>query len=207
MSHAPQFIDITLPLSPSTPVWPGDVPVSIRRSFGMAVVSDLSMSSHAGTHVDAPAHFFPQDGTVDRIALDTLIGSAWVARFPGVTIVTGDALEHAGVPRAIDRLLIATDNAATQGAEFNRDFVALDETAIDWLLNRHIRLVGIDAPSIDPFSSKDFYGHKTLLSAGVVIIENLALAHVRPGAYRLICLPLRYEGGDGAPARVALERI
>ena len=98
MSSATRFIDITLPISASTPVWPGDAPVTIRRTTGISAVSELSMSSHSGTHVDAPAHFLPNGGTVDLIALDALVGPAWVARVAGAATVTAEHLERAGIP-------------------------------------------------------------------------------------------------------------
>jgi arylformamidase len=207
MSNASRFIDITMPLSPSTPVWPGDAEVNVRRSVGVAVVSELRMSSHAGTHVDAPAHFIRNGGAVDRIALDTLIGPAWVARVSNATAVTADLLERAMVPRQAERLLVATDNTRTSGphAPFDRNYVAFDQSAAEWLLARRVRLVGIDGPSVDPFVSNRFDAHRALLAKGVVIVENIALHGVKPGAYRLICLPLRFEGGDGAPARAVLE--
>jgi arylformamidase len=209
MSHASHFIDITWPLSDSIPVWPGDAPVVVRRTTGISTVSELRLSSHAGTHADAPAHFIPGGGTNDRVPLDALIGPAWVARVEGAALVTAALLEQAGIPAAVERLLVATDNsrAPAPPPEFDRDFVAYDESAIEWLLRRGIRLFGVDAPSIDPFATYRFDAHLALLSQGVVIVENLALHGVAPGAYRLICLPLRYEGGDGAPARAVLERI
>ena len=206
MSRASRFIDITLPLSPATPVWPGDAAVAVHRSEGVAVVSELRLSSHAGTHVDAPAHFIRNGGAVDGIALDTLVGPAWVAAIAGAAVVTGELLARAGIPPATERLLVATDNSrASPPAVFDPAFVAFDRSAVDWLLARPIRLVGVDGPSVDPFANNEFHAHRALLSAGVVIVENLALQGVEPGAYRLICLPLRVEGGDGAPARVVLE--
>jgi arylformamidase len=112
-------------------------------------------------------------------------------------------------------LLLRTDNSLpisqSQRVQpgprpFDKNYVALDQTGGGWLLAKNIRLVGIDGPSVDPFSSPDFTVHQMLLASKVVVIENLALANVKPGAYRLICLPLRYAGGDGAPARVVLEQ-
>ncbi len=195
-------------------MWPGDTPVVINRSYGVSTVSELRLSSHVGTHVDAPAHFLRGRGTVDGMTPDVLIGPAWLVALPDIDIVTADDLEAAGVPAGTERLLIATRNSrlwqqryAADRLEFDPAFVSLHSSAAEWLVRRNIRLLGVDAPSIDPFGTQTFPVHHTLLGADVAIIENLALAGVAPGAYRLICLPLLYQGGDGAPARVVLERI
>ncbi len=215
MPNTRTYLDITLPFSDRLPVWPGDTPVTVNRSTGVSTVSELRMSSHVGTHVDAPAHFEPQGATIDQLPLDALIGPAWVAHIPGAGLVRAELLDRCRIPAGIERLLLRTDNSlpkphnhGTQGQAipFDRGYVALDPSAGDWLLARGIRLVGIDGPSVDPFNSGNFDVHRMLLANRVVIIENLLLAGVMPGSYRLICLPLRFEGGDGAPARVVLEQ-
>ena len=214
MPNASSYIDITLPLSDRLPVWPGDTPLTVIRSTGVSTVSELRMSSHGGTHVDAPAHFLSQGTSVDQLPLDVLIGPTWVAHIHRAGLVTAELLDRCRIPTGVERLLLRTDNSTTipqgQRAErgarpFDKHYVALDPTAAGWLLANQIRLVGIDGPSVDPFNSQDFVVHHVLLANKVIIIENLALAGVKPGAYRLICLPLRYEGGDGAPARAVLE--
>ena len=209
MPTASSFIDITLPLSRATPAWPGDAAVEIRSSGGVATVSELRLSSHAGTHIDAPAHFFPHGKTIDQVPLETLIGPAWVARVDGAAVITADLLERAEIPTHVTRLLLATDNSRGAGpsSAFDRDFVACDGSAIRWLVDRDVRLVGVDGPSVDPFAGGSFDGHRALLAREVVIVENLALRGVAPGPYRLICLPLRLERGDGAPGRVTLEAL
>lgn len=215
MSNTSQFTDITLPFSDRLPVWPGDAPVTVTRSTGVPTVSELRMSSHVGTHVDAPSHFLPQGLTLDQLPLDMLIGPTWVAHIPRAKMITAGLLDRCHIPVGVERLLLRTDNSFpkpqnqhTQSGPgpFDKNYVALDPTGGGWLLAKRIRLVGIDGPSVDPFSSQDFVVHQMFLANKVIIIENLALTDVKPGAYRLICLPLRYEGGDGAPARVVLEQ-
>jgi arylformamidase len=215
MLNTCRFIDITLPFSERLPVWPGDTPVTVVRSTGTATVSELRMSSHVGTHVDAPAHFLPQGMTLDQLPLDVLIGPAWVAHVPRATVITADMLDRCHIPAGVERLLLRTDNSVPKSQDrhpqpgsghFNQEYVALDPTGGGWLLEKRIRLIGIDGPSVDPFSTPAFAVHRMLLANQVVLVENLALADVKPGSYRLICLPLRYEGGDGAPARVVLEQ-
>lgn len=214
-----RLIDITLPFSERLPVWPGDAAVQITRTTHVATVSELRMSSHVGTHLDAPAHFFPEGRTVDQLPLETLIGPAWVAEIPGVPLVTAGLLERAGIPTDVERLLLKTDNSARRAnrapeaaspataAAFDEGFVALDGSAAKWLLRRHVRLTGIDGPSLDAYVSGDFSVHRLLLGWEMILVENLRLEAVRPGPYRLLCLPLHYAGGDGAPVRAVLETI
>jgi arylformamidase len=201
----PAIYDISLPLSDQLPVWPGDPPVTLARVGDPAGpwVSRLGLGSHAGTHVDAPAHFIPGGATVDRLPLEVLIGPAWVVHLPGPGPLAAADLAAAGIPAGVARLLLRTRNSDSR-SEFAPDIVALAPDASDWLLARGVRLMGIDAPSFEPCESPGEPVHRALLSAGVVILEGLALAGIVPGAYQLVCLPLRLAGGDGAPARAIL---
>jgi arylformamidase len=221
------LIDVTLPISDKLPVWPGDPPVYVTRvsddllpdegrrtkdgglhvtrvSGGLPMVSGLSMSCHAGTHVDAPAHFLLGGVGVDALPLDVLIGPAWVVRFAGRGPLTASLLDEAAIPTGTARLLIRSGNSDRVVEAFDPDFVALAPDAAAWLLDHGIRLVGIDGPSIEAYDAPGDPVHRALLAAGVIIVESLALAGVAPGAYELTCLPLRIAGCDGAPARVVL---
>jgi arylformamidase len=215
------LIDITMLFSERLPVWPGDVPVQIRSTTNVSTVSELRMSSHIGTHLDASRHFLSHGRTVEQLPLETLIGPAWLAEVCNVRPVTAVDLDGAGIPQGVERLLLKTMNSAPKpwqpdftasdaelgGDPFDKNFVALDPSAARWLLDRHIALVGIDGPSIEPYGTSEFPVHFLLLGADVIVVENLRLRDVAPGAYRLICLPLYYEGGDGAPVRAVLETI
>jgi arylformamidase len=202
------LIDVTLPISDKLPVWPGDPAVHVTRvSDDLPMLSGLSMSCHAGTHVDAPAHFLPGGVGVDALPLDVLIGPAWVVRFAGRGPLTASMLAGAAIPTGTVRLLIRSDNSDGVVEAFDPDFVALAPDAAAWLLDHGVRLVGIDGPSIEAYDAPGDSVHRTLLAAGVIIVENLALAGVASGAYDLTCLPLRIAGCDGAPARVVLLTI
>jgi arylformamidase len=208
-----RLYDLTLLISEDLPVWTGDPPVTITRvsqangaEGGTASVSQVCLSSHAGTHVDPPAHFFPGGLTVDQLPLERLLGPAWVAHILDTGIVSASALEQAGIPNGIERLLLRTANADRQGDRraLNMDFVGLSADAADWVVARGIGLVGIDGPSVEPYDSPGDPVHHRLLSTGVIIVENLALAGIAAGRYQFCCLPLRLAGGDGAPARAVL---
>jgi arylformamidase len=202
--------DVTLTISGELPVWPDDPPVTIETTSrpGEPRVSRLSMSSHTGTHVDAPAHFLRGALTVDRLSLEVLIGPAWLADISGKAAITAAALQEAGIPPGTERLLVRTDNSQghVQPTHFDVDFVGFTVDGANWLLAHGVRLVGIDAPSIEPYVSPGEPVHRALLAAEVIVIEGLALAGVSDGACQILCLPLPVADGDGAPARVILIR-
>jgi arylformamidase len=198
------IIDISRPIGPDTPVWPGDPPVVVERVARVeagdpAEVSRLQLGTHTGTHVDPPAHFLPGGVTVDQLPLDVLVGPAVVADLTGVPSIDPGALESLGLPAGTVRLLLKTGREAGGIAGGG----ALSSEGARWLVDRGVLLVGADTLSVEP--GTDAYPvHRTLLGAGVVIVEGLDLASVAAGPYQLVCLPLRITGGDGAPARAVL---
>jgi arylformamidase len=204
--------DVTLPVSETTVHWPGDPPVSRRPLLSIARgdganITEITTVSHAGTHIDAPLHLLADGASLDEVRLEALIGPADVSYVPDVAIITPTELGALALPADCRRLLLRTSNSdrglLTQGI-FAPDFVALSPEAGEWLAARGLWLVGIDAPSIDPLAAEDLPAHRALLSRGVVIVESVDLRAVRAGRYELWCLPLKLEGGDGAPARVVL---
>jgi arylformamidase len=168
-------------------------------------VARLAMGTHAGTHVDAPYHFLADGATVDSLPLEILLGKARV-----VEIARRDKIERADL-QALDlrddlRVLLKTRmSGQLRHSSFQEDFVHLTPDAASYLVQAGIKLVGIDYLSIEKFGSKDFAAHRSLLGAGVVIIEGLDLSEVEPGEYEMTCLPLRIVGADGSPARVILR--
>lgn len=203
--------DITVPLSSSLAVWPGDDPVRIERKEipirgGAVTVSNLMMGSHAGTHVDAPLHFIPGGVAIDALDPDLLIGRALVVEDFGAGNLTSERFDALAIPPGVERLLLHTRNSAFWAGSadtFHECFTGISEDGAQWLVRRGVRLVGIDYLSVGPFG--DGAGtHRVLLEAGVVVVEGLNLGGVPAGWYRLACLPLRIAGGDGAPARAVL---
>lgn len=208
------IIDISVPLLPEMPVWPGDgdfriVPVKRMAKGDKNNLSRLDCGLHTGTHVDAPWHFLEEGNTVEQLPLDAMIGEAFVAHLPQVEIIAADTLVRLALPNGTTRLLLHTRNSDLwkRGVtEFNRDFVALTSDAAEWLVNRGIRLIGVDYLSVSPYGDGPQI-HQILLRAGIVIIEGLNLTGVEPGKYELICLPLRLNDADGAPARAVLRKL
>jgi len=208
------YLDISLAISPDLPHWPGSprVELSRRRDMGQGdAVNDsvLLCGVHTGTHVDAPLHFLADGADVTQLALDALIGPAFVAALPDVDTVTARALDALNLPNDTQRLLLRTRNSEgwrRRDREFRTDFVALTADAARWAVARGLRLIGVDYLSVQVFRG-DPQTHIVLLQAGVVIVEGLNLAGVTPGSYELICLPLKLAGAEGAPARAVLRKL
>jgi arylformamidase len=206
--------DVSLTITPQSIVWPGDQPVNIARTSSINAgdtsnVSEISMSCHTGTHVDAPDHFLNNGITVEDLSLDLLIGRAYVLHLPDVDTISARVLMDAEIPPRTRRLLFKTRNSdywANGNPEFQTDFVALSVDAAELLVDRNVRLVGIDYLSIAPYNL-GLAVHTILLAAGVVVIEGLDLSKVTQGRYTLHCLPMKLGGVEGAPARAILVGV
>lgn len=206
-----RIYDLSLPLQEGMSVWPGDPTFRLERwsmlQANGANVSRLELGTHTGTHVDAPAHLLPQGATVDALPWEALLGPAWVVELPQAGIITATDLQTLPWPAKCRRVLFKTQNScrdARPQTAFPTDYVALAPDAAAWLVAQGVLLVGLDAPSVDPWEEGAGAAHRILLEAGVVIVEGLQLSQVPSGVYELICLPLRILGGDGAPARAIL---
>jgi arylformamidase len=206
--------DITLTVTPQMIVWPGDPPVNMQRiscieSGDSSNVTQITMSCHTGTHVDAPDHFLNNGKTVESLSLDLLVGRAYVLHLPNVNMITASVLMDADIPPRTRRLLFKTRNSeywANGGMDFQTDFVGLSVDAAELLVDRNVKLVGIDYLSIAPFKMGKPV-HTILLDAGVVVLEGLDLSQVSQGRYTLHCLPLKLGGADGAPTRAVLVGV
>ncbi len=206
-----KLIDVTLRLSPALPTYPGNAPFQIepvkRVADGASSnVSVLRVGTHAGTHVDAPRHFFDQGAGVDALPLEILIGRTRVIELPTRRAIGPDAFARIDLRDDI-RLLIRTLNSTLwQSKEFTSEFAALTEAGARYLVDQGLKLVGIDYLSIEEFKKPGAPAHHVLLSSGVIVVEGLNLLDVEPGIYDMYCLPLAVVGGDGAPARVVLRK-
>lgn len=214
-SHTP-FIDISVAISSETPVWPGDPAIALEPALRITEgdpvnVSHLRIGTHSGTHIDPPLHFMADGQSVDQLPLAPLIGPCWVVDLGLLDRHIEDHdLEIAGIPQGTRRLLLKTRNSRRWGdgsSGFAEDFLALTPAAARWVVAAGIHLVGIDYLSIEPFDGSDGETHRILLGAGVIPLEGLNLRGVAPGGYTLICLPLKIEGGDGAPCRALLAPL
>jgi arylformamidase len=207
-----RWIDVSMPLRNGLVPWPGDPPFRIARVFDMArgdvcTVSALSMSAHAGTHIDAPLHFLSRGRPTDALPIDATVGPARVVAIRNPSVIGYEELRRQHI-LAGERLLLKTRNSVMgrKADRFCKDYVAVSPEGAQYLASRRVRAVGIDGPSIGPFYQGMAETHLVLLRAGVWIIEGLDLARAPTGPCELICLPLRLVGADGAPARAILRR-
>ena len=208
------LIDISVMLHAGMVHWPGDPSVTITRTSDIALgdsatVSKLSMGSHTGTHMDAPLHFLRGGKGLDEMPLETTVGPARVLAICHPQWITPEELRSHHI-RCGERILLKTKNSTRcwKTDRFVEDFVSLSTDAARFLAGRRVRVVGIDYLSVGGYRERNGVAvHRTLLGAGIWIIEGLDLSRVQPGRYELICLPLRVRASDGAPARAILRPI
>jgi arylformamidase len=201
--------DVTVPLAPGLPVYPGDPPFEIdviqraaEETFGL---SRMSLGTHTGTHVDAPAHFVPEGATIDALPFEILTGKTRVVEILARERVEREDLEAQDLRDDLRILLKTRMSGQMTKSKYQEDHLYLSADAAAYVAQAGLKLIGFDYLSIDRHGAGDFPAHRALLEAGVVIVEGIDLSEVPPGEYDMTCLPLRVAGGDGAPARVFLR--
>lgn len=212
MSDEQRWLDISVPLHSGMVHWPGDPAPNFERIAEIdggadANVTFCRLSAHTGTHMDAPCHFLSGAGGMDSFPLETGIGPARVIVMPPECAVVGAReLEGQNLQRG-ERVLVKTRNSSKRwdDLDFQRDYVGLNASAAEYLVNVGIALVGVDYLSVGVFDGDGPLTHKTLLGAGVWIVEGLNLSLVEAGNYDFVCIPLPISGSDGSPARVAVR--
>ena len=205
------IIDVSILVTPATPEWPGDVPFSCgwtsRLVDGASInLSHVHGSPHVGTHADAPLHV--RDGWP---ASDTLP----LAAFMGAALLL-DVSDEPDGPLSLDaadarlvgceRLLLRTGRTIANGF-FPTGWPVLAAGTALALASRGVRLVGVDAPSVDERESRTLDVHHALFGCGAYVLENLDLRGAEPGRYELIAPPQRLGGLDAAPVRALLRTL
>ncbi|RFP65985.1 cyclase family protein [Hymenobacter lapidiphilus] len=203
-----EWLDFTTPITDGMAYWPDNAPVRIRRTLSMADgaaanVSEVSMSVHTGTHVDAPLHFLADGSDAASLDLSQLMGPALLVAVDSEKFIALADVEHLKLEKR-SRVLFKTRNSARNWSTepFNPDFVRLGAEAAVWLRDKGVVCVGVDYLSVGNADT-----HHILLGSGISVIEGLALQHAQPGEYELLCLPLKIKGTDGAPARVLARKL
>jgi arylformamidase len=206
-----KLIDISVSIDSNLPIYPGNAPFELEATKRMARgdssnVSALRMSAHAGTHVDAPRHFFDDGGGVESLPLEMLCGRARVVELTTRRSITAEDLAEFDLREDL-RLLLKTHNSRLWGSpEFHEDFIGVTEGGARFLVDHGVKVLGVDYLSVEPYKTPGAPAHRVLLGAGTIVIEGLNLRDVEPGSYEMFCLPLAVAGCDGAPARVILRR-
>jgi arylformamidase len=207
----PELLDISVLVRPGTPEWPGDVPFSCgwtcRIADGAAInLSSTTSSPHVGTHADAPLHVHDGWDASEALPLEAFLGNALVLDVSDAP--DGPLSLHADDPglRGVERLLLRTGRTIADGF-FPDAWPVLDHGVATALARRGLRLLGVDAPSVDERESKALEVHHALFANGAFLLENLDLRAVPAGHYELVALPQRLHGLDAAPVRAVLRAI
>lgn len=207
-----KLYDISLPISNNLPVWPGDISVSLTTTKSISKgdncnLTKIEMGTHTGTHIDAPYHFLEDGATTDTIPIETFIGPCLVVELDSEVLIGKKDFRRYNL-NGHSRILIKTRNSelwANKISSFDTNYVALGIEAAQYLVEMNTILVGIDYLSIEAFQSDASPVHKLLLNNNITVLEGLNLSGVKAGAYELICMPLKLQGCEGAPARVLLR--
>lgn len=210
-ARAPEhgLIDISMPVSPSTPEWPGDTPFAWSWALDMASgdsvnASRITTSPHVGTHADAPLHVRENAQHAYELPLRYFTGPSMVLGIEGpARDVSWSEIEHR-VTEVPERLLLRTGVSIAEGS-FPEDWPALDADCVRQLISRGLRLLGTEAPSVDRRHSRELATHHAIFDGGAVNLENLRLAGVADGWYELIAFPAAFDGLDAAPVRAILR--
>ena len=202
--------DISPPVDAGIPVWPGDTPFSCellwRIAEGAAVnLSAITTTPHLGSHADAPFHTEPAGRRIGELDLEPFLGPCRVVAVPAAPLIEPEHLAtiDLGAP---PRLLLKTGSVRERG-RFPEEFSALSPRLARLLVERGALLVGLDTPSVDPFTSKTLEAHHILFQNGIANLEGLLLDHVPEGLYELIALPLRWMSADASPVRAVLRAL
>jgi len=203
--------DISQPLRPDLPVWPGDTPFqsSPTWTFGPGTpvnVAAFTASTHTGAHADAPLHYDPAGAPIDAVPLDAYLGPCLLIDARAcVGLIDPDFVE-ANVPPGTERVLFRTYERFPHDA-WTSAFTAVHPAAITLLAELGVRLIGLDSPSLDPQDSKTMDAHLAVRRADMRVLEGLVLDEPPPGDYELIALPLRLAGLDASPVRAVLRAL
>ena len=206
------WMDVSVSIDSRMHGWPENPPTFVSMYLGTAKgdvcnVSAVQLSSHAGTHMDSPFHFLPGAPTLDDIPWDAVIGPARVVEIRDKEAIRPAELKKLRL-KSGERILFKTRNSTVSWKKptFDPDFVYIAKEGAQYLVDRGIQTVGVDYLSVGGFYKDGIETHHILLGARVWIIEGLNLSGVKPGAYDLVCLPIKLAKGDGAPARCLLRK-
>ena len=210
------WLDATYPIRESVPVWPGQPDVSLRKASRLdegdtANVTVLRMAMHTGTHMDAPLHFLQNGGDITTAPTWAMMGAVRVAHLPddvdGIDRATVETWESQnGALQSGERVFFRTRNSNRDWSQekFHEDYVAVLPDAATYLVEKGLRVVGVDYLSVAPFDNPTDT-HRILLSNNVWVIEALNLRDVAAGRYEMVATPLPLVGSDASPVRVLLK--
>ena len=215
-----KIIDLTHPITESMPMYPGtDAPklqvAHSYKDFGF-METLISLYSHTGTHIDAPAHLYPGGRTLDQYPVEQFVGNALVIdcrRLQNNEKISLQLLEERGSELyEAEFVLFLTGHSALWGnPEYFGSFPVMSDEVVEWVNQRKLKGIGIDAPSFDPVTvenleqaADELHHHRAILKTNhTLLLENLCrLEEIGDDLFTLCALPVKTENADGAPARV-----
>jgi arylformamidase len=208
-----EWIDISYPLCEDILHWPQDpVPPDIKSHSttseeGTITMTQMTINTHHGTHIDAPRHFYPDGTSIDEMPLNTIMGPVRVIEIKDTKLIKPEELATHNIQPG-ERILFKTVNSSYyKRGKFVEDFVHITNEAAEFLKDKKVSVVGIDYLAVGSFRDRDslIQVHRTLLGNGIWIIEALDLSAVAPGNYEIICLPVKIKQGDATQARAILR--
>ncbi|MDP3760351.1 MAG: arylformamidase [Ramlibacter sp.] len=211
MNSMKRIWDISPPVAPGSPVFPGDTPYSQEWSATLSPgcpvnVSRITMSPHVGAHADAPLHYDPDGAPIGAIDLLPYLGPCRVIHAIGKgPLVHWEHLQHAA--RDMPARVLVRTYERMPAERWDPQLAAYAPEAIEKLAGLGVKLVGIDTASIDPAQSKSLDSHQVIRRLGLRVLENLVLDNVPEGDYELIALPLKLMAADASPVRAVLREL
>ncbi|EIT85618.1 metal-dependent hydrolase [Fictibacillus macauensis ZFHKF-1] len=205
-----RWLDISMPLHAEIPTWPGDTPYSFKLSWhkeqsGSVNVGQFTMSTHTGTHIDAPYHFDEHGDKVLALEVNQYAGRALVIDASHTDLVRSYLLEN--IEKYDVTCVLFKTLSWSDRSHFPERITAIDATIVPLLAANGIALLGVDVPSVDPLDSKTLPAHHALHKHQIAIVEGLVLDDIVPGVYEFMALPLPLQGADGSPVRAVLRAI
>ncbi len=208
-----EWIDISVPISDGMVRWPDDPPVRIYRLHDMEKgddcnVSAVSMTVHTATHMDAPSHFTKLKTGIDRMPLSAVVGNVRIIEIDDAESIKLEEIRPHRIRKG-ERILFKTRNSKRKWDKkpFDEKFVYISTEAATYLAERKVQTIGVDYLSIGGFDGNIVEVHQIILKARIWVIEGLDLSRVEPGNYEMMCLPIKIENCEGAPARALLRPL
>lgn len=204
--------DISPVLNAKSPVWPGDTSLERKKLLEISKGANIELSTlcttvHIGAHVDAPSHYIEGAKSIEKLSLESFLGRCRVLEMRGSKPITAARVKLALKDNSFCERILFKTGSFKHNMPFGEEFASLTVDAVEFLGQQKCRLIGLDTPSFDEFSSKELPTHFSLAENGIINLEGLDLSLVPEGEYELIALPLKLEGFEASPVRAILRDI
>ena len=205
-----KIIDLTHLISEGMPVYPGTEPPVLKTECTIEEIGFLekkiTLFSHTGTHMDAPAHLIKDAKTLDKFPASQFYGKALLldcTKIDGSTIGLGDIEHYRDVIENTDFIVLHTGWSKYWGNNnYFKDYPVLSFNAAVWLGKLGLKGIGLDTISADNIDTVEYEVHKSFLQNNTVIIENLTNLDLIPGnQFTFSCFPMSFKDADGSPVR------